>query len=721
MNIKVHQHDINDCGSACLKSIAAYYKLDLSIERIRQYTSSDMQGANFLGLIKGAERMGFSAKGVKGNVNNIPSLPFPVIAHVIRKLDTGILYHFVVIYGYKKGFLKIMDPAFGEIKKVAVADFQEEWTGKLILLSPSQNFVAGKQGVSVFSHLKNLIMPHRNVMIQALIGAICYTVLGLSTSIYIEKITDYVLVGGNTNLLNLLGLIMIVLLILQVTIGIIQNIMAVRTSQMMDAQLIMGYFKHLLQLPQRFFDTTKVGEITSRINDAANIRNFINYTAIKIIVNVLIVVLSFAMMFFYHWKLAFIMLSVIPLYFVIYIITDKVNKRVGRKTMEDAASLEGQVVESLSAVKTIKQYGIEKFTNEKTENHFVKLTYTSYGLAKNVIFSENTSYFVSRLFTIILLWTGSYFVLSSDITAGELMSFYALAGYFTGPISELISSNKSLREAEIAADRLFEIIDLEREEVTDKIPLTRENIGDIVFSDVSFSYGTRKKIFEKLNLRIAKGSTTAIVGESGCGKTTIANLIQNLYPLNEGAIFIGNIKLNHLSNTSIRSLISTVPQDITLFSGTILSNIAVGEYEPDIPKIQEIITMLGLNEFIESLPQGFGTFVGENGSKLSGGEKQRLAIARAMYRDPEIYILDEASSSLDSIAEQYVLNTIQHLHNQGKTIITIAHRLSTIKNADTILVMSKGNIVEQGDFQTLMNNNGDFCKLWQSQMGSQFV
>ena len=717
MNKNVLQHDIYDCGAACLKSVAAHYKLDLSIARIRQYACTDMRGNNVLGIIKAANRMGFTAKGVKGTAAALESIPYPTIAHVIRPIDgQSMHYHFVVLYGCKKGFVKIMDPAIGRTKKVAIEDFLKEWTSVLILISPSQTFEAGKKSVSMLSHFKNLIIPHRKVLIQAIIGAVCFTALGLSMSIYIEKITDYVLVGGNTNLLNLLGLIMLVLLILQFAIGIFQNMMALRTGQMMDAQLIMGYYKHLLQLPQQFFDTMQVGEIISRVNDAFNIRYFINSTAIRIIVNGLIVVLSFSMMFFYHWQLAFIMLAVIPLYLIIYIITDKVNKRVERKVMEDAASLEDQLVESLNAIRTIKQYGIEDYTNNKTENRFVKLTYTTYNSSKNVIFSANASEFVSRLFTIILLWTGSYFVLGGDITAGELMSFYALAGYFTGPISELISSNKSFREAEIAADRLFDIIDLEREELTDKIPLTRENIGDIVFSDVTFSYGTRKKIFEKLNLRIQKGTTTAIVGESGCGKTTIANLIQNLYPLNEGAIFIGDLKLSHLSNTSIRSLISTVPQQITLFSGTILSNIAIGEYSPDIPKIQEIINLLGLNDFIESLPDGLETIVGENGSKLSGGEKQRLAIARAIYKDPEIYIFDEASSALDSIAEKYVLNAVQTLRAKGKTIITIAHRLSTIKNSDTIIVMSKGQIVEQGDFQTLINNKGEFYKLWENQV-----
>ncbi|MCQ2975013.1 MAG: peptidase domain-containing ABC transporter [Bacteroidales bacterium] len=716
MNIKIQQHDEYDCGAACLTSIAAYYKLDISIARVRQYASTDMRGTNILGLINAANKIGFTAKGVKGTEQALSQIPYPTIAHIVRKIDDTILYHYVVIYGCKKGILKIMDPATGRLDNVAIEDFKKEWSGVLVLIRPSENFVSGKQKVSLFTHFKELILPHKSVLIQALIGATCFTALGLSMSIYIEKITDYVLVGGNTNLLNLLGLIMIAILVLQFLIIWFQNMMALRTGQMMDAQLIMGYYRHLLQLPQQFFDTMRVGEIISRVNDAFNIRYFINTTAISIVVNTLIVILSFALMFCYYWKLALIMLIVIPIYALIYYITDRWNRKVERKVMEDTASLESQLVESLNAVKTIKQYGIEEFANNKTENRFVKMMYTFYSSSKNSIFSANSSDFISRLFTIILMWSGSYFVIGGEITAGELMSFYALVGYFTGPVASLISDNKSFREAEIAADRLFEIMDLEREELTEKVSLTRETIGDIVFSDVTFSYGTRKTIFDKLNLRIKRGIMTAIVGESGCGKTTIANLVQNLYPIKEGAIYIGSLKLNHLSNSSVRSLISAVPQQITLFAGTIAQNIAIGEYQPNMEKIINITQKLGLTEFIEDMPEGFETLVGENGSKLSGGQKQRLAIARALYKDPEILILDEATSSLDSISERYVQDTMHELQKAGKTIIVIAHRLSTIKNADEIIVLSKGKLIETGNFEQLINNKSNFYNLWQSQV-----
>jgi len=301
------------------------------------------------------------------------------------------------------------------------------------------------------------------------------------------------------------------------------------------------------------------------------------------------------------------------------------------------------------------------------------------------------------------------------ITPGELLSFYALIGYFTGPVSQLIGMNKTIQNALIAADRLFEIMDLEREENTDKLELTKENIGDIEFKEVSFSYGSRTEVFTNFNCFIKKGQTTAIVGESGSGKTTLASLVQNLYPLKAGKIMIGDYDINFISNYSLRSLVSVVPQQIDLFSGNVIENIALGEDFPDIQKILNITKNLGILSFVEKLPSGFQTYLGENGALLSGGQKQRIAIARALYKNPEILILDEATSSLDTESELVIQNTLQEFKNQGKTMIVIAHRLSTISNANTILVMKDGKIIEQGKHSELLNTDSVYKSLWEKQ------
>ena len=287
--------------------------------------------------------------------------------------------------------------------------------------------------------------------------------------------------------------------------------------------------------------------------------------------------------------------------------------------------------------------------------------------------------------------------------------------WVTSPAASLIEANKSVREAMIAADRLFEIMDLEREEETDKIQLSRESVGDIVFSDVSFAYGTRREIFKNFNLTIHQGEMIAIVGESGSGKSTLANLLQNLYPVNSGKITIGGLELKYLSKESVRHLISAVPQQITLFSGSVIENIAIGEYEPDVKKILNLSQILGLEDFINSLPEGFNTYIGENGSMLSGGQKQRLAIARALYKDPEILILDEATSALDSVSEQYVQKVLSDFIQRKKTVIVIAHRLSTIRSADNVVVLRDGEVVESGRFENLLKNNGELKRLWELQ------
>lgn len=715
MKETVKQHDMRDCGAACLASVAAHYRLRMPIARIRQYACTDKQGTNVLGLIQAAEKMGFVAKGVKAQKEVLDKIPTPAIAHVVRKNGDMELHHFVVVYGYRKGQVKIMDPAYGTMEFVPAEKFSGEWTGVLVLLEPDDGFEAVDNTVSVWRRFWALVRPNSNVLAQALFGALLYTVLGLSTSIYIEKITDNVLVGGNTNLLNLLGVAMLLILAFQLILGCCQSVMVLRSGQLIDSRLILGYYKHLLLLPQTFFDTMQTGEITSRIGDAVQIRNFINSTAIRLVVNVFIIIFSFALMFTYYWKLALIMLIVIPLYIGLYLITDKWNKRTERRLMEDAAALESQLVESINGVRTIKQFGIEHFSNLKTENRFVKMLYSIYSSAMNAVFSGRSSEAINRIFTIVLLWAGSYFVLDGEITAGELMSFYALIGYFTGPIAELVESNKSVRTAIIAADRLFEIMDLEREEKGEKVDIKPEMAGDVQMSHVSFRYGTRTQVFDDFSIVFKKGQFSAIVGESGSGKSTIAHLLQNLYPIAGGKIFIGEMDLQYVSNASLRSLVASVPQQVDLFSGTVLQNIALGDETPDIQRVVELSKDLGLLDFIEKLPEGFNANVGENGSLLSGGQRQRLAIARALYKNPEILILDEATSSLDSVSEKYVQQTIDKQIARGKTVIVIAHRLSTIKRADQIFVLAGGKLQEQGKFEQLVSAKGEFYRLWQSQ------
>jgi len=710
-HILIRQRDITDCGAACIASIAAHYRLFISVSNIRLHAGTDRLGTNLLGLIEAANVLGFRAKGAKGDMASLSTIPLPCIAHVILPNK---LHHFIVIFNVKKSVIKYMDPADGKMHKISFDVFMKIWSGAILLMIPDAQFEASGKKTNNLSRFIYLIQPHKINMIRALIGAIIYTILGLSFSVYLQKIIDQVLVSGDTGLLRILSIGMIIILILQFFLGNIKSIIALQTGQQIDIRLLFGYYRHLLSLPSKFFDSMRTGEILSRLNDAVKIRVFINDIALGLVVNFFILIFSIVLMFFYNKILALITLLIIPFYFLIYWINNRVNKKWQRKLMEQSAELESQLVESVNAIATIKQFGLEEFIGHKTENKFMQIMNTVYTSGLYGISIGTSTDFITKLFTVLLIWTGSYYVTQQQLTPGELLSFYALIGYFTGPVSSLIDSNKHIQEATIAADRLFEIIDLDKEQhLQNQINFSSELMGDIEFNDVHFRYGSRSNVFHGLTLLIPKGKSTAIVGQSGSGKSTLLSLLQNLYILQSGNITIGGIDLKHFNNSSLRNLIAVVPQQIDLFATSIIDNIAVGEYEPDLQKGLSISHLLGIHEFIEKLPEGYNTILNEQGENLSGGQRQRIAIARALYRNPEVLILDEATSSLDAISEQQIQAGLDWFQLQGKTIIIIAHKISTIKNCDQIVVLENGKLTEQGTHESLIQLNGAYSKLIQ--------
>jgi len=706
----VRQKDITDCGAACLASVAAYYRLYIPVSRIRQYAGTDKQGTNIAGLIEAAERLSFNAKGVRGVADSLSKIPLPAILHIVIEKRWN---HYVVIYKITKKNVVFMDPALGRFCKEKKEDFIKKWSGVIVLLIPKDHFKKGTEKISILQRFWRLINPHRYMMLQAFIGAVVYTLIGLSASFYVQKIIDFVLTDRNFRLLNLMSAIMIVLLIFQFIIGYFKSFIALKTGQYIDSRLAMGYYRHVLRLPKSFFDTMRVGEIISRVNDAIKIRVFINDIALNILVSILIVFFSILLMFLYYWKLGLIIFIMTPIYMIIYWISNKVNKKWQRKMMENAASLETQMVESINAADTIKRFGLENYFGNKTESNFLELLKTVYKSNIRSLFVTNVCDFLTHFFTILMLWTGSYFVMRHEISPGELFSFYTLMGYFTSPVFSIISANKNLQDALIAADRLFEIIDLETEEDDDekKFELTAVLMGDIRFNEVYFRYGTRGPVFSGLNLVIKKNAITAIIGESGSGKSTLISLLQNLYPVNKGNIRIGEIDIRHISNQSLRQMISIVPQRIDLFSGTVIDNIAAGEVRPDMQRILFLSHLLGIKDFVEKLPEGYNTLLNEQASNISGGQRQRLAIARALYKNPEVLMLDEATSSLDSLSEQKVQEALIWFKNQNKTIIVIAHRLSTIQESDTIIVLKDGMVLEQGSHTELLRKNSGYAQL----------
>jgi len=381
--------------------------------------------------------------------------------------------------------------------------------------------------------------------------------------------------------------------------------------------------------------------------------------------------------------------------------------------METGASLESHLIESVRGVTTIRRFGLQDLFKRETENKFKLLMKAIFSGTRNRLILSNTLEWFSGILTISFLWSGSYLVIERHLSPGELISLFTLMTFFTGPVQYLIGVNHTLQDALIAADRLFEIIDLEtesnHEQENNQVSFQS---GDLVFENIQFSYRLGQSVFSGLQFRIRQNQVTAIVGESGSGKSTLLALIQKIYALNEGNILIGETDIRNISTEELRKKIVAVPQQTDLFLGDFISNIAFGDPDPDLGRIKEICQRLGLHEYISQLPENYLTVLREQGANLSGGQKQRLGIARAMYRNPEILILDEATSAIDPEGENKVREAIRWFFSFQKTIIIITHRISTLRFCDEVVLIKQGKCVAIGKHENLLTKNEQYAAWW---------
>ena len=711
----IKQHDYKDCGCACLATICKIYGLKYPISKIREVAGTDKEGTSALGIIKASEKLGFSAKGVKANKPEdiFSGIPLPAIAHVI--IDKTML-HYVVIHKISEKEIIVADPAKG-IVKYSPYEFFNIWTGVLLIMTPTASFNKGNEVKGVFTRFFDLLKPQKGLLLNIFLASILVTAFGILGSFYFKFLLDDIVPNNLRESLTVFSIGFILLAIFKVITEAFRTQLLIHLGQRLDIPLMLGYYDHVVNLPMNFFGTREVGEIISRFNDASKIREAISGVTLTMMIDVFMVLIGGFILYFQSSLLFGITIVPLILYGIIVFVFKRNIEQVNRETMESNAKLTSYLVESLNGIETIKSFNAEREVNLETEKRFIKFIKAIF---KNEYINNiqvSLKSLVKGIFAIAILWIGTLQVLNGKISFGELLTFNALLVYFLNPIENIINLQPTLQTAVVAGERLSEILDLSLEKAEDehkKINPSSLN-GKIEFKNVDFRYGTRQIILKNINMTINKGERVALVGESGSGKTTIAKLLLNFYQCEKGEIIVNDYNLLDINVEALRNKIAYISQETFLFNGTILENLMLGNPYLTYEEIIEACKKAQIHDFINSLPLRYNTLVEENGSNFSGGQKQRLSIARAILRKPEILIMDEATSNLDSITEKAIEKTI-HEFSEGMITIIIAHRLSTIMRCDNIYILEKGEIKEQGNHKELLEKQGRYYELWKEQL-----
>lgn len=719
----VQQFDSTDCAAACLAMICMHYDRRMTITKLREMMGTDIKGTNLLGLSKATGELGFVNQAVKVDREGFDSdFTLPCIAHVITHEGMS---HFVVLYKKLGNHVLIGDPA-KRLRFMRLKDFFQIFTGAMLLMAPQENFfVKEERTQGTLSRFIKLLAPEKKMFLTALFASLVITALGIGSSMFYKILMDDLLPGGLHRELTAAVLFFVTLGVMQSAVGFLKQWVLLRMSQRVITPVIFRYFEHIYRLPMKFFATRKTGDLVTRFQDAFTIRELFSNMAIALIMNVTLAFMTGVVLYAMAPGLFGIIAALTAASLFLLVLFRRPFQKVNEQLREQSAMLNSRVVEGLSAVETVKGNGSEELELDGIKSDYCRFMKT--GLREGML--ANIQGTLSSLLQVcgqlLLLYVGAGQVMDKTMSLGTLMAFSTLSVYFMEPVGELIGLQLEIQEAGVSMRRVTEVMESEEENTEGTVEMRKAEAikgeehaaarqeGDIEFCNVTFRYGHREPVIKNLNLLIRRGHKVAIVGESGSGKSTLTKLLLGYDWPEEGTIRIGGINIEELGTRRLRSEISYVSQSIELFSRSIFDNIRISRPNATRQEVMEAAKRAGAHEFIERLPMKYDNYVEEAGAGLSGGEKQRIALARAFLKDSSLYILDEPTSSLDAAAEQMLFDTIDREFD-GKTMIIIAHRLSTVRKCDWIIVMEHGQVAEEGTFSELMEKQGIFsslCKL----------
>ncbi|MFC2532745.1 MAG: peptidase domain-containing ABC transporter [Capnocytophaga ochracea] len=704
----VLQHDQSDCGVACLLSLVQYYGGAHTLEELRSLSGTTVQGTTLLGLYQAANSIGFEAEGNEADIEVLKAYNAPLILH----LTMGNLEHYVVCYGFEKGVFIIGDPAKGIIK-LSPKELNSLWRSKTCLtLTPTPQFKKKTtQQKAQFKWFLNLIQKDvRLLLISGLLGTVI-AILGLAMAIFSQKLIDNILPSKDVSKLIQGVLLLTFLLLARIGISVVREYFLLLQAKDFNTRINEQFFSKLLHLPKFFFDTRKIGELVARLNDTQRIQRVIKMLVSATFIDILVVFITSAFLFYYSWQVGIFTLLSIPIYFFIIHKNNAKIVALQREVMQSYALVESHYINTFQGITDIKIGNKQGVFSKVNKTIFLSSQEKTFQLGKVNIKLSWISGVISVIFLVSILVYNAIQVLNGTLLLGELMAILSMVGSLLPSVLNLALISIPINEAKVAFARMynFTAIPPEQEE--------GENINTIdriTLENVSFRFIGRKPILHHLSLQINKGEIVAVVGENGCGKSTLANLLLQFYPPDEGVIYINQqYPLNTIATKSYRSKVAYIPQEVAIFNGNVLDNILLGT-----PcKAQDLLAFLseyGFDTYFNQFPQGLTTQLGEKGVNISGGQKQLIAFARALFKKPQLLILDEATSAMDRHTEAFVHRILNEIKRDSLTLF-ISHRLHSLQHfADRICILENGTVSHSGTHNHLMQTQNFYSDFFLS-------
>ncbi|MDY0086406.1 MAG: peptidase domain-containing ABC transporter [Acidaminococcaceae bacterium] len=722
------QLDARDCGPACLHMISKHHGRQHNLALLREYCHITREGVSMLGISDAAEKIGFRTMGVKISYDKLANeVPLPCIAHWKQR-------HFVVVYGIsgkKKDKVKVADPAHG-LLTYSRAEFEKAWAstseqgepmGVCLLLEPTPDFYAAPEELAPknsFRYLFAYLRPHRKLLVQLILGMLLGSLLQLIFPFLTQSVVD---VGINTRDLNFITLVLIAQLVLffsQTAIEFIRSWILLHISTRINISLISDFLIKLMKLPLGFFDSKMIGDLMQRIGDHSRIESFLTTSSLQIVFAAVNLLVFAVVLGIYSIGILLVFLAGSLLYTLWVILFMKKRRELDFKRFAQMAGNQSNLIQMITGMQEIKLNNSEKQKRwewEKIQARLFRVNLKSLALNQ---YQQAGATFFNQTKNILISFMAAYAVVQGEMTLGMMMAVQYIIGMMNAPVDQMIGFIRSAQDAKISLERLGEVHLREDEEPLSEQALKIHELDteqSIELSELSYQYdGPRSPlVLDKVNLVIPQNKVTAIVGTSGSGKTTLLKLLLGFYKPVEGEIRVGPFRLENLSSSMWRSKVGAVMQDGYIFSDTIAGNISISEEQLNMSKLLHASRVANILEHIETLPLGFNTMIGQEGVGMSQGQKQRILIARAVYKDPQFIFFDEATNALDANNEKMIMEQLNEFF-KGRTVVVVAHRLSTVKNADQIVVLEKGRIIEQGTHHELTTLKGSYYQLVKNQL-----